>query len=222
MPGARQLPLDLGHRPAQGREDFLVAPSNAEAVAWIDAWPGWPGPLVVVHGPAGSGKSHLGAVWRERAAAVEVRAGDDALARLGAARACLVDDADAFGDDVAFFHLLNRLAERKGHALVLAATPPGRWEGRLADLTSRLRAAPTVAIQPPDDALIAAVLVKLFADRQLRVGAEVIHYLVTHMERSFGAAREFVAEADRLSLAANRAVTVPLAREILAGRSRAR
>jgi chromosomal replication initiation ATPase DnaA len=222
MSDAPQLVLDFGHRPALGREDFLVTASNAEAVAWIDAWPDWPGPLLVVYGPPGSGKSHLGAVWRERAGAAEALVGgDEAWTQLLAARACLIDDADAFPDDVAFFHLVNQISERRGHALVLAASPPARWEGRLADLLSRLRAAPTVAIRAPDDALIGAVLLKLFTDRQLTVGAEVISYLVTHMERSFDAARDIVAAADRYALAAGRAVTVPLVREVLQARLRA-
>jgi chromosomal replication initiation ATPase DnaA len=212
----RQLTLDLGHRPALAREDFLVAPSNRDAVAWIDHWPNWPGPTLVVHGPAGSGKSHLGAVWRNRAAAVALRPDGDMLQQAGEAPACLVDDAETFRDDAALLHVLNRLAMRRGHALVLARTPPARWQGRLADLMSRLRAAATAAIQPPDDALIAAVLAKQFADRQLRVADGVVNYLVTHMERSLDAARAVVAAADRTALSGNRAVTVPLVREVLA------
>lgn len=216
MTELRQFTLDLVHRPALAREDFMVAPSNREAVAWIDIWPNWPGPTLVVHGPAGSGKSHLGAVWSNRAAAVALRPDGDLLQQAGDALACLVDDAEAFGDDAAMLHVLNRMAARRGHVLVLARTPPARWQGRLADLMSRLRAAATAAIQPPDDALIAAVLVKQFSDRQLRVGDEVVSYLVTHMERSLDAARAVVAAADRAALSGNRAVTVPLVREVLA------
>ena len=216
MADLRQLTLDLGHRAALAREDFLVAPSNQEAVAWIDRWPDWPAPILVVHGPAGCGKTHLGAVWTRRAGALGIQLDGDDLRRLGPIPECLVDDAETFGPDATFLHFLNRVAERRGHALVLAQSAPARWQGRLADLMSRLRAAPTVAIQPPDDTLIAAVLVKLFSDRQLLVGAEVINYLVTRMERSFEAARQVVAMADRSALSEGRAVTVPLMREVLA------
>jgi chromosomal replication initiation ATPase DnaA len=221
MADARQLALDLGHRPALAREDFLVAPSNREAVAWIDSWPDWPGPTLVVHGPAGSGKSHLGAVWRNRTAAVALRPDGDLLEQAGGADACLVDGAEAFGDDAALLHVLNRVAARRGHVLVLARTPPAHWPGRLADLMSRLRAATTAAIRPPDDALIAAVLMKLFSERQLRVGEEVVSYLITHMERSLDAARVVVAAADRAALSVNRPVTVPLVRDVLAALPRA-
>jgi chromosomal replication initiation ATPase DnaA len=221
MSAALQLALDLGHHPAFGRSDFLVAESNEEAVAWIDAWPAWPGPVVVVHGPAGSGKSHLGAVWSERSAAIGFVAGEDPRNQLGSARASLVDDADAFPDDVSLFHLINIMAERQGHVLVLARTAPAHWQRRLPDLLSRLRAAPTVAIREPDDALIGAVLVKLFTDRQIRISSDAIGYLVTHMERSLDAARDVVAAADRRALAAGRAVTVPLLRDVLNARSSA-
>jgi chromosomal replication initiation ATPase DnaA len=58
-------------------------------------------------------------------------------------------------------------------------------------------------------------LVKLFADRQLRVGGEVVRFLSARMERSFEAARALVAALDRVSLADRRAVTVPLAGRVL-------
>ena len=205
MTGSGQLALDLGHRPALGREDFLVSPCNEDAVAWVDRWPDWPGPALVIHGPAGCGKTHLARVWRQRS---------------GATEAAVVEDADRPVDDVALFHLYNRHAEEGGHFLLTARTPPARWPGRLPDLVSRLTAAPTVAIGPPDDTLIAQVVVKLFADRQLAVGAEVVPYLVTHMERSFAAARRLVAAADDAALAAKRPVTVPLVRDVLAALGR--
>ena len=196
-----QLTLDLGHRPALGREDFLVAPCNADAVAWIDRWPDWPGPALVIHGPAGCGKSHLAQVWR---------------ARSGTSAGSVVEDADRPDDDVALFHRFNRHAEEGGHMLLTARTPPARWPGRLPDLVSRLAAAPTVAIGPPDETLIAQVVVKLFADRQLDIGPDVVAYLATHMERSFESARNLVAAADTAALAAKRGVTVPLVRTVLA------
>ena len=201
MTESAQLAFDLGHRPALGRDDFLVAPCNRDAVAWIDRWPDWPGPALVILGPPGCGKSHLAQVWRRRA---------------DAAGESVVDDADRPGDDVALFHLFNRRAEDGAHLVLTARTPPARWRGRLPDLVSRLAAAPTVTIGAPDDALIGHVLVKLFADRQLEIGAEVVSYLVRHMERSFDAARRLAAAADAAGLAAKRRVTVPLVREVLA------
>jgi chromosomal replication initiation ATPase DnaA len=221
-----QLPLDLGFRTALGRADFLVAPCNATAIAWLDRWPAWPGPALALYGPASSGKTHLGEVWRARSAAVPIDPHALTPASvpllLGAAKAAIVDDADQAGEE-ALLHLYNLVAERQGHLLVVARAPPSRWGIKLADLRSRLLAAPAIAVEAPDDAVLGAVLVKLFADRQLEIGREVIAYLVVQIERSFAAAEEAVAALDAASLAEGRAVTVPLARKVLSqlrGRNR--
>jgi len=213
-----QLPLELRHRPALGRADFLLAPSNAEAVAWLDRWPDWPAPALALYGPAGSGKSHLGHVFATRSGARVLAAATLATEHLpdllGAAPAAVVDDATAAPPEP-LLHLHNLLAERKGHLLVIARTPPARWAIPLADLRSRLLAAPAVATREPDDALLGALLVKLFADRQLAIGEEVVQYLVPRLERSFAAASAAVAALDRAALVEQRPVTVPLARHVL-------
>lgn len=213
-----QLPLDLGFRPALGRADFLVAPCNEAAISWLDRWPAWPAPALALYGRAGSGKTHLGEVWRALSGALAVATAALTPAAvpllLGPATAALVDDADR-ADEEALLHLYNLLAERSGHLLLVAREPPARWGIGLADLRSRLLAALAVAVEPPDDAVLGAVLVKLFADRQLEVGREVIAYLLVQVERSFAAAQQVVAELDTASLAEGRAVTVPLARAVL-------
>jgi DnaA regulatory inactivator Hda len=213
-----QLPLDLGFRPALGRADFLIAPCNAAAIAWLDRWPEWPGVALALWGPAGSGKTHLVEVWRARsgAATIAPRALASPLVPqlLGAARAVAIDDADGV-DEEALLHLYNLLAERQGHLLLAAREPPARWPLHLADLRSRLLASPAVAVEAPDDALLGAVLVKLFGDRQLRIGEDVIAYLLPRIERSFASAQDIVAALDRAALAGQRAVTVKLARDIL-------
>ncbi len=221
--GAAQLPLALDVRPALGREDFLVAPSNHAAVAWIDRWPDWPRsgptPAMVLCGPAGAGKTHLAHVWRTRSDAVMLTGPDIGAAApelLDGKLNCVVEDADRPAEETALLHLFNHVGEQGGGLLLTAATSPVRWPTALADLASRLRAAPLAAIEAPDDALIEAVLVKQFGDRQLRVGPEVVSYLVPRIERSFAGVRHIVAALDSAALAAGRPVTVPLAGEVLA------
>jgi len=203
----------------------MVAPCNELAVVWIDRWPDWPGVALALHGPVACGKTHLAHVWRARAAAVDIAAerltGTEPRAILGTAKACALEDVDAAlaaGDlaEERLLHLYNLVAERDGHILLTGQTPPARWPIKLADLRSRLRAATAVPMAPPDDALIEGVLVKLFADRQLRVGTEVVRFLSARMERSFAAARGIVAAMDRVALADRREITVPLARRVLA------
>lgn len=213
----RQLAFELPHRPALGAEDFLVAPANRDAVGWLDRWPDWPTAGLVIWGPEGCGKSHLLQVWRERSGARVLPAAGltvEAVPELARTQLAL-DDADRGVHEAALFHLLNLLNETRVHVVLTARTPAARWDVKLPDLRSRLLALPSVAVASPDDDLMRAVLAKLFADRQLRVGAEVIDYLVTRIERSFAAMRGVVAALDAAALSRHRNLTVALAREVL-------
>jgi chromosomal replication initiation ATPase DnaA len=213
------MPLDFAHRVALGREDFLVAPSNRDAVAWLDAWPNWPAPGLVVYGPEACGKTHLAEVWRARSGAIlltaESIAGREAPTILGAAKAAIIENADRGVDERALLHLYNFLAGQDGSMLLIAAAPAAQWSIRLPDLRSRLAALPAVEVGRPEDALLEAVMVKLFADRQLRIGPDVVSYLVSRLERSFATVRSIVSALDKAALAEGRAVTIPLARRVL-------
>ncbi|MDE2166842.1 MAG: DNA replication protein [Alphaproteobacteria bacterium] len=218
-----QLPLDLGHLPALGREDFLIAASNEIAVGWLERWPDWPQPALAIYGPPGAGKTHLAHVFAARVratgatpiliepAGLEV---ETVPALVGASRAVVVDGANLAAEQ-ALLHLYNFVAERRGHLLIVAPESPSHWSILLPDLRSRLLAAPAVALSPPDDALLGAVLVKLFADRQVTVAVDVIAYLVPRIERSFAVARATAAALDAAALAEKRPITVPLARRVL-------
>lgn len=218
--GSDQFALDLPHRPALSRSDFVVAPANAAALRWVDSWPDWPATALALFGPAGAGKSHLAQIWRARSGALEVTAAALAGAAppdlLAGARTVLIDEADR-APERPLLHLNNFLAERGGHLLLTAREPPSRWNIGLADLRSRLLAAPAVGVAAPDEELIAMLLVKLFADRGIAVGADVVNFLVLRLERSFVAAQEAAARLDRAALAQHRPVTIPLAREVLFG-----
>ncbi|HLW92808.1 MAG TPA: DnaA/Hda family protein [Roseiarcus sp.] len=216
---ARQLTFDLPHEPSFAAEDFLPAPANSAALEAIDAWPHWPGKMLILTGPPGAGKSHLGAIWARRAGAVivagETLANADLLA-LSAAKAVLIDDADRLGAaEAALFHLVNMTRESGASLLITATRPPTAWGLSKADLLSRLRLAPLAALSEPDDELARAVLVKLFSDRQLAVDPAVIDYIALRIERSLSAARATVAALDREALARGRAVTKPIAAAVL-------
>jgi chromosomal replication initiation ATPase DnaA len=216
----RQLVLDLAHRQALGEEDFLVSSSNAAAVELIDRWPAWPHPVCVVLGPQGSGKSHLANVWRLRSSAGLLAASaldERAVAALPEGGALALEDLDREPiDERALFHLINRARESGLSVLLTSRTAPGDLEVAVPDLRSRLRALPVVEVHAPDEALLKAVLVKLFADRQLNVDPAVIEFVSVRMERSMAAAARVVGAVDRLALATHRKVTRPLAAEALA------
>lgn len=223
MTALQQIPLDLGHRTALGRNDFLVATNNQDAVAWIDLWPEWPAPCLVLYGPVASGKTHLGAVWAERSAAVCVKASDineNVIRDIADMKHhVIIEDGDNLIGNLigekGLFHLYNIFKEEKRSFLLTLKEPPVRRTFALPDLASRLRAAPSVTIREPDEDLIAALLVKLFNDRQLRVGADVLYYILPRIERSFEAVRNLVDRADQIAMIEKRKISIPLIRDLL-------
>jgi len=213
-----QLVLELPVEERFLREEFLPAPANRQALAMVDQWPDWPGRLLLIVGPEGSGKTHLSAIFAQRSGAIALSPTQlpsvPELAELRAT-ALLLDDADRVADETALFHLLNFAGECGAYLLLTARRAPREDNVRLPDLLSRLRRAPMLELGGPDDALLRAALEKLFRDRQLAVEPGLVDYIALRLERSLGAARAFVRDLDRESLARGRRVTRALAAELL-------
>jgi chromosomal replication initiation ATPase DnaA len=225
---ANQLTFDLAlPPPTYAREDFVVSPGNREALAWIDRWPDWPAPALALGGPPGCGKTHLARIWAARSGArviegrtLENQSVPDLTELVQTSPTIVVEEADA-APERALFHLYNLIRERGGHLLLTSTALPAHWSIALPDLASRLRAAPAVAVAPPDDELLGSIILKQLADRQLHAGAGVVHYLVAHMERSAESARRVVAALDRRALVERREIDRRLAADVLAELSKA-
>lgn len=212
-----QLPLEFRHEAASGRDDLVISDPVSAAASIVDRWPDWPSPVVIITGPEGSGKSHLAEVWLRKSGAVRVQAirDSDAVTRAGEGPV-LVEDADRDGfDEAELFHLINAVRSAGTSLLITARSWPMAWGVTLPDLASRLKAATTVEIGPPDDLLLGQILMKLFADRQLLPDDKVIAYIVARMERSLAAAQAIVARLDRLALARGTRINRALAAEVL-------
>ena len=223
-----QLALDFPHRPSLGKEDFLIAPYNREAVAMTDKWPDWPYFAVCIYGPEGCGKTHLANVFANKVALLTnypyripfVKARNismDNFRELFARHNCLViEELDENVSQEALFHLYNLYRDEGGNILFTSDRAPARLNFSLPDLRSRMNIVPAVEIKEPDDELLSALLVKLFMDRQIMPSPELISYILNNMQRSFAYARRLVAEIDNISLARKRAVTIAIAREAVA------
>lgn len=204
-----QLVLPLETLSALGRNDFIVAPGNQQAVAFIDSWPHWSAPAATIYGPAASGKSHLAAIWASKSGAVTLQA--DALAGIVPDGPLVVENFHPGVAETPLFALL----ERGTPLLLTAQTPPSQWQVSLPDLKSRLNAMLAFALWAPDDALLMALAVKLFADRQIQVPENVVAHMIQSLERSPSVIRDFVARADAAALAAKRPITLSLIKDLL-------
>jgi chromosomal replication initiation ATPase DnaA len=221
------MPLLLDHRPALGKADFLVSASNADAVRQLAGWRDWPRRHLALTGPARAGKTHLAHVWMRECGAELLSAvllDDAAAGRLARHGKVVIEDVDALAGldptlrrsaEKALFHLYNLAAAEGAWLLLTGRAGPGRWPVETPDLASRLAALPVARVDPPDDALLSSLMVKLFADRQLQVAPEVIRYLALRIERSCAAAEGMVDALDRLSLERKKPVTRTMAAELL-------
>lgn len=223
---ARQLPLPLEIRPARSREAFIVAPSNAAAVRFVDSWPDWPERSGALFGPRGSGKSHLVEVWRTASGGLRVSAEEitpDWIMAVPEDAAIAIEDVDGFEGstnverDIALLALFER---SKGSLLFTATLPPGEWATATGDIRSRFDALLAVSMDTPDEALLGDLARKLFADRQLCVPDAVIGRMLRALERTPKAISTFVAAADHKALAEKRAVNERLVVELLEEKER--
>lgn len=220
MTRTAQLAFDLAFQPDFKSTNFFESPSNTEAFYWINKWPKWGKlPLLILHGEPGCGKTHLAHMWQQITKGTFLTEDNlqeqDALALVQNYRNLILDGTWHNIPEEKLFHLINAAKESKGYLLLTAHSPPSTWKITLPDLKSRLQAAPTAAIKSPDDKLLRAILLKLFADHQLVIREKALSYLLTHMERSYKGVHDVVEKVSKLSLQKHRKVTLPLLRDVL-------
>ncbi len=214
------MPLELGHKPSHAEDDFLIGAGNELAHARILAWPHWPDGVTVLVGPPASGKSHLVRIFADRSRAVT--ASPETIGALAADNGTLpvvVEDVDRAGyDEQALFHLLNQAMRGQRSLLVTAREDIAQWTLTTDDVRSRMRRAAAFRLEISDDIELSQMMVKLFADRQIKVDPRIVTYVVARMERSHEEAAMLVDDMDRLALAKGTAITRAIASEVLTRR----
>ncbi|MEM7215709.1 MAG: hypothetical protein AAF423_09210 [Pseudomonadota bacterium] len=222
MNASSQLPFDLSLEPESRREDLIESSANATAIAMIDAWPDWPGHVLVLAGPIGSGKTHIAGAWISVAGGIvcKLSAITDHMEELqkileSGENIVLEDAGPGEIEETALFHLVNAVRQAGAYCIITSRTWPLQWNVELPDLKSRLRAMQVVELLEPDDMLLKQVMIKLFADRQIIIDEKVVDYCVLRMERSLETAARLVAEIDAEALAGKSPVSRAVASRVL-------
>lgn len=227
MSETQQIAFKFPLEPYLGREDFMVSKCNFEAFKMVDSWPEWPFFAICLYGPSGCGKTHLSRIFSDRVAVLtnhpykipSIKAAHLSMEtpfELFKQNHCLIiEDLNEKINEEALFHLYNLYRNEGGSILLTAPKAPARMKFSLPDLQSRLNIIPSIEINEPDDDMLSALIVKLFADRQLIVSPEIITYMIKNMKRSFSFCNKLVEEIDNTSLARKRAITVPLVKEAI-------
>ncbi len=195
------------------REDFIVSGCNEHAYTYLTQWPDWPAPHLYVYGPQGSGKTHLAHIWQENSQAQYYKSCLPPMEDIP--QPCVIEDIEVIGDMVGLLQRLNWWKEHSCPLLLTSCQMPQQLLYTLPDLTSRLQALPIITIDSPDELVFEGVASKLFADRQLRVSPEVVHYVQMRIDRSLISLQKVIVALDAQALTTKRTITLPFAREVL-------
>ena len=216
-----QLSLDLPVSSALGESDFFVSSSNSNATKMIRRWQNWHMGKLLLVGPEASGKTHLVNIWATMAKATVIEARNLSGVNIAdvATKNVAIENCSAIAGQISLeeslLHLQNFAITQKKFLLLTSRVSPAYAQFSLPDLASRMEATVLAIIKPPDDKLLAAVITKLFADRQISPAPEVVPYLIRRIERSFESAIKIVALLDDAALEQGRSITRDFARRTM-------
>lgn len=221
---SNQLSFSLPKKETLDRDNYFVSQANQGAVSLIEDWINWPSRKLILVGSEGSGKTHLGHLWASEVGATIINATtlmEQQISELSKAPV-LVEDINEIQRnqpvEIVLFHLHNLLYS-EGHSLLMTSQIlPGRLSFSLEDLQSRIEASTTAKLHPVDDNLLGAILIKMFADRQIYFSDKLLTYVLSRVERSYTAAKLFVEEVDSKAMAESRVIGKKLVRDILEAR----
>jgi DnaA regulatory inactivator Hda len=230
MTRANQLLLDLSYKPDYSSANFMKSPCNWEALEWIHRWPNWPMKMIAIYGEPSCGKTHLAHIWQEKSGASYLTMPEALISSpeeiLKVNQAIILDDAELHTSTNAqsqkdqeewMFHFYNLIKEEQKDLLICSRQAPNHWGVTLPDLRSRLSTILSVAVNPPDEGALHAVLLKLCAEKGMSLSSEVAEYILRRVERSFESIRNLVNILDHETLVLHRSLTLGLVRDVLSG-----
>ena len=173
-----QIPFNLRPTGRPSFANFHVTSENLAAINMLKARERWTSGALLLLGPAGSGKTHLGQAWASK------YDGE------------FIDDAH-LSDETSLFDAINRALSGQSYGLLLSShVSPKDWGVALPDLNSRLFSMPTVNLTEHDEESLEPILRELFEQVGRDVGQDVVTFILRQTERSVDVLRELVHELD--------------------------
>ena len=209
------LPFEL--REAKNREDFVVGPSNRDAVKWIDRYPRWRNNGLLIIGPKASGKSHLASVWKRKSFCDTFNHEDvnEENRNLLNYNNIAIEDIHNISNFKFFLHVFNIKKERNLKFLFTSRLNLQEIDIKLEDIKSRLKTLPQALILLPTDDEIKGILLKLFRDKGVFLKQDVINFILIRIERTYIKIQKLVTDVNNLSLQQKKNITIPLIKEVI-------
>ena len=169
----------------------------------------------IIHGPAKSGKTHLGLIWQDKNNAI-IYNENNFNKIIENKNNIFVDDFFEKINEEYLFYIINHCYINNLKILLCTDKLVSNYKFQLNDLSSRLKSFNFIKIQQPDDELIVNLIIKLLFDKQIIIhNSEIFSYIIKRINRTYQDIHLFVDNIDKLSLEKKRELTIPLIRELL-------
>ena len=213
-----QLLLNFNFKKSFNDHDYYVSDSNYFAFNIIDKWPKWEKKILNISGEKFSGKTHLANIFKLKSSALflnEKEISNDVFKKIKLFESIIIDNFSNKIDENLTYSIFNLVDQDSKYLLINSETPLSEINFKLPDLISRSRNSLQAKINPPDDELIFAIILKNFSDRQIKLEKQIIEFIVNRIDRSYSKISEFIYKVDELSLKKKKPINLKTIKEIL-------
>ena len=218
MKELNQLLLNFNFKKSFNDHDYYVSDSNYFAFNLIDKWPKWEKKILNIHGEKFSGKTHLAKIFQLKSSALFLNEKDisnEIFKKIKLYESIIIDEFSNIIEENLIYSIFNLVDQGSKYLLINTETPISEIKFKLPDLVSRSKNSLLAKIEPPDDDLIFALILKNFSDRQIKLEKQLIEFIINRIERSYSKISEFIYKVDELSLKKKKPINLKTIKEIL-------
>ena len=199
-------------------EDFYVSSNNFEAYKLIESWPKWSSRYINIFGPPGCGKTHLANIFKKKINSFFIKASElsnNSLYLIKLKECLIIDEYQNNIEEKLFYSMLNQCHQSNQYIIVNSLKPIKTFEIELNDLKSRFDSFIDIGIDLPTDDLIRVILTKNFSDKQVKIEAKLLEYILKNIHRSYEDIFDLIDKVDTLSLSTGKPININLIKKVL-------